>query len=98
MIRSERLGLLALLLASLSLGTSSCRQGDAGPASTAPTTPLRAVAAPPATSPATMPAFAAVPDQAHLPNAHFVTAKVISGAQPEGDEAFRLLQRMGVKT
>jgi protein tyrosine phosphatase (PTP) superfamily phosphohydrolase (DUF442 family) len=46
----------------------------------------------------TQPAFAPVGDPALLPNAHVVTARVIAGAQPEGDEAFRLLRDLGVKT
>jgi protein tyrosine phosphatase (PTP) superfamily phosphohydrolase (DUF442 family)/cytochrome c556 len=34
----------------------------------------------------------------HLPNAHRVTDKLISGAQPEGDQGFKELRDMGVKT
>jgi protein tyrosine phosphatase (PTP) superfamily phosphohydrolase (DUF442 family) len=37
-------------------------------------------------------------DEPTLPNAHRVTDKVLSGAQPEGEEAFRVLQSLGVKT
>ncbi|HZE98462.1 MAG TPA: hypothetical protein VE981_15625 [Planctomycetota bacterium] len=42
-----------------------------------------------------------VPAPVHRPgleNAHWITGKVISGAQPEGDEAFRELAELGVKT
>lgn len=48
--------------------------------------------------PTTRPAFAPIADQKHLENAHVVTAKVISGAQPEGDESFEALRDMGIKT
>jgi len=47
-----------------------------------------AAAVPPTTAPATRP-FRAVADPAHLHNAHTVTDKVISGAQPEGEAAFK---------
>src|SRR5688572_2463624 len=43
-------------------------------------------------------AFPAVADQENLHNAHVVTDKLISGAQPEGDASFALLKEMGVKT
>lgn len=43
-------------------------------------------------------AFEAVSDQTHLHNAHLVTEKVISGAQPEGDQSFEALRDLGVKT
>jgi len=39
-----------------------------------------------------------VANQVDLPNARFVTGKVISGAQPEGDAGFAALKKMGVKT
>lgn len=42
--------------------------------------------------------FPALPDRFHLQNAHVVTAKVISGAQPEGDESFKALRELGVRT
>ena len=42
--------------------------------------------------------FKPVPDQKHLENGHIVTSKVISGAQPEGEESFKALQALGVKT
>lgn len=48
-------------------------------------------------SPAISKAFPAVADQANLHNAHVVTAKVISGAQPEGNASFESLQALGVK-
>src|SRR5687768_16523197 len=47
---------------------------------------------------AAIPAFAPVPDQGRLHNGHVVTAKVISGAQPEGEASFRALGELGVKT
>jgi protein tyrosine phosphatase (PTP) superfamily phosphohydrolase (DUF442 family) len=34
----------------------------------------------------------------HLPNAHRVTDKLISGAQPEGEQGFKELRDLGVKT
>lgn len=39
-----------------------------------------------------------IADQSHLPNAHYVTDKIIAGAQPEGDEGFEELKAMGIKT
>ena len=63
-----------------------------------------------AESPATQPApvivrvsptskpFAPVANQADLHNAHVVTDKVISGAQPEGERSFAVLRELGVKT
>lgn len=37
-------------------------------------------------------------DDPRLENAHFVTAKVISGAQPEGEASFEALAELGVRT
>lgn len=37
-------------------------------------------------------------DRAGLPNAYWITDKVISGASPLGDEGFESLERLGVKT
>lgn len=51
-----------------------------------------------ASSPATTQPFAPVADQTNLHNAHVVTSKVVSGAQPEGEASFKLLQELGVKT
>ena len=51
----------------------------------------------PATAPAVGEALAPVASQ-HLHNAHVVNAKVISGAQPEGDQAFAELKAMGIRT
>jgi protein tyrosine phosphatase (PTP) superfamily phosphohydrolase (DUF442 family) len=52
-----------------------------------------------AAKPAQPTTFPAVPDQEHLHNAHVVIpGKVISGAQPEGEESFAALQQLGVKT
>lgn len=48
-------------------------------------------------APTTQP-FAPVGREELLPNAHMVTDKVISGAQPEGDAAFKSLAEMGIKT
>ena len=48
-------------------------------------------------SPTTKP-FREIPDQQRLHNAHVVTGKVISGAQPEGEDSFKLLKELGVKT
>jgi protein tyrosine phosphatase (PTP) superfamily phosphohydrolase (DUF442 family) len=50
------------------------------------------VSAAPTTNP-----FVPVSDT-HLHNAHIVTPKVISGAQPDGEAAFAALQQLGVKT
>lgn len=51
----------------------------------------------PTTAPTTRKAFNEIITP-HLHNAHIVTAKVISGAQPEGEESFRVLRDLGVKT
>jgi protein tyrosine phosphatase (PTP) superfamily phosphohydrolase (DUF442 family) len=37
-------------------------------------------------------------DRAHLPNAYYLDANVISGGQPEGEEGYRELSELGVKT
>jgi protein tyrosine phosphatase (PTP) superfamily phosphohydrolase (DUF442 family)/cytochrome c556 len=42
--------------------------------------------------------FPQVANPEALHNGHIVTARVISGAQPEGDESFNALREMGVKT
>ncbi|MEO6435671.1 MAG: hypothetical protein ABIP55_07900 [Tepidisphaeraceae bacterium] len=42
--------------------------------------------------------FAPIPDAQHLHNAHFVTDKLISGAQPEGEQSFKRLHKLGVKS
>jgi protein tyrosine phosphatase (PTP) superfamily phosphohydrolase (DUF442 family) len=44
------------------------------------------------------PAFPAIGDAKILPNAHRVTAHILSGAQPEGDAGFKQLADLGVKT
>ena len=61
-------------------------------------------------SPATQPApvivrssptskpFAPIANQHDLHNAHVVTDKLISGAQPEGERSFAVLRELGVKT
>lgn len=54
-------------------------------------------AASPATAPAANAAFKPL-NKPGLPNAHIVTARLISGAQPEGDEGFEALRDMGIKT
>ena len=51
----------------------------------------------PTSAPVMSDAFAPIASQ-HLHNAHIVNAKVISGAQPEGDEAFAELKALGVRT
>lgn len=56
------------------------------------------ITAPTATTNPTAKAFPAIADQSLLHNAHIVTDKVISGAQPEGDASFQALKDLGVKT
>ena len=63
-----------------------------------PTSTAAPAATAPASRPTASPAFAPVGEEKLLPNAHVVTSKVIAGAQPEGDAAFRELRDMGVKT
>jgi protein tyrosine phosphatase (PTP) superfamily phosphohydrolase (DUF442 family) len=62
--------------------------------------PSTAASAPASTRPvaASTRPFAPLGPSAHLINAHVVTAKLISGAQPEGEDSFRALKEMGVKT
>jgi protein tyrosine phosphatase (PTP) superfamily phosphohydrolase (DUF442 family) len=48
-------------------------------------------------NPSTRPVFPSVTTPA-LPNAHRVTDKVIAGAQPEGDQGFKDLKALGIKT
>ena len=43
-------------------------------------------------------AFTRVGDPRHLPNAHRIDDKLVSGAQPEGEDGFKQLAEMGVKT
>lgn len=56
---------------------------------------LAFAAARPTTAPS--PAFTPIPDD-HLPNAHYVTPRILAGAQPEGDEGFQKLRDLGIKT
>jgi protein tyrosine phosphatase (PTP) superfamily phosphohydrolase (DUF442 family) len=60
----------------------------------------RATDAPPATQSTSAPVVKAFPaiNNPHLINAHRVTDKVISGAQPEAEESFAALKELGVKT
>jgi protein tyrosine phosphatase (PTP) superfamily phosphohydrolase (DUF442 family) len=51
----------------------------------------------PTTAPMTQAHFRAL-NLPELENAHVVTDKVISGAQPEGDASFAALQKLGIKT
>src|SRR5690349_20749231 len=66
---------------------------------TAPATRPAVAAAPFAqfTVPSSQP-FAPLADQKDLENAHVVTDKIISGAQPENDKSFQLLQELGIKS
>lgn len=81
----------------------SCRESTpptitAPPAATKPAasaTPAAPAAS--ATKPTTSP-FVKVGQEEILHNAHVVTDKIISGAQPEGDASFKLLGELGVKT
>ncbi len=87
---------ISALTVALALAATSCRptQPVARSAGPAPATQPAAMA--PA-SPTTKP-FAPIANQHHLHNAYVVTEKVISGAQPEGDRSFQVLQELGVKT
>lgn len=92
--RQSLFGTAAALL--LAAGGLSCSE-DAAIAGAVP--PPADSSALPATSPSTAPsaAFPAI-NAPGLPNAHRVTAKVIAGAQPEGDPAFAALRKLGVRT
>lgn len=78
-----------LVLATL---TASCNHG----ATSTALAPPSVSASPPATRPSD-PRFPAINSPA-LPNAHRVTAKVISGGLPDGERGFEVLQKLGVKT
>jgi protein tyrosine phosphatase (PTP) superfamily phosphohydrolase (DUF442 family) len=63
------------------------------PVAVAPTTQRYAKFTTPTTKP-----FAQLADQESLHNSHIVTDKIVSGAQPEDDKSFQLLQELGIKT
>jgi protein tyrosine phosphatase (PTP) superfamily phosphohydrolase (DUF442 family) len=93
--------LYAISFAALGLAALACH-----PQPVAKPAPSPAQAAAPApttqrfakfTAPSTQP-FAPLKDQADLDNSHVVTAKIISGAQPEDDKGFALLRDLGIKT
>lgn len=74
-----------------------CREDARPPVATTGGGPSTAPAQAAATTrPATRPFESLADDRLH--NAHRVTAKVISGAQPEGEESFKRLRDLGVKT
>ncbi len=80
-----------ILLSSIAFGLSACR-----------TPPARVVPVPTgvphaaATQPTTRQYVAL--NEKSLPHAHWVNEKILSGAQPEGDEGFQVLQKLGIKT
>ena len=80
---------LACLTLSALVGCESRRRDSARIFPSPSPTPTTAVAALPCTP---------VADQRNLENAHFVTDKVIAGAQPEGEASFQALRDLGVKT
>ncbi|CAN5447158.1 hypothetical protein BH09PLA1_BH09PLA1_15500 [soil metagenome] len=61
---------------------------------------IGSVAALAQSTPPGTPAFAPITGEPakHLDNAHVVTAKVISGAQPDDEAAFAALQQLGIRT
>jgi protein tyrosine phosphatase (PTP) superfamily phosphohydrolase (DUF442 family) len=99
--------LTALVSVGLAILLTGCadRQSPEPASATAPATPPTAAgaAAPAATAAPATQAVATktlkpLPDQHALHNGHYVTDKVLSGAQPEGEASFKELQRLGVKT
>lgn len=72
---------------------AGCGHGDAQTRN-----PAETDRAPISSSATTEPAFAAVADQKNLHNAHVISEKVISGAQPEGAASFEALRELGVKS
>jgi protein tyrosine phosphatase (PTP) superfamily phosphohydrolase (DUF442 family) len=90
-------------VAAVAAVSPSCAPREAPPP---PSSPALSQATSPTTRPAVTPpttrtstaAFAPIGKETLLPNAHVVTSKIISGAQPEGDQAFKALRDMGVKT
>ncbi|HYE18068.1 MAG TPA: hypothetical protein VEA69_06475 [Tepidisphaeraceae bacterium] len=88
-------GAAGLLMTAILGGAIACRPTTAdGPAQGGPPQ----VAAPPMATAATPKAFKPVADQRHIENGHVVTAKIISGAQPEGEASFKALKEFGVRT
>lgn len=76
-----------MLVASLLLIACGCNKPEPAPAQAGSDTP----------APAIKPAFAPI-GAAYLHNAHRINDKVISGAQPEGEESFKELAGLGVRT
>jgi|SRR5688500_352467 protein tyrosine phosphatase (PTP) superfamily phosphohydrolase (DUF442 family) len=79
----------------LALAAVACQQRSSAVRAEAPATQPASVVA---RASATTKPFPAIADQDALHNAYVVTDKVISGAQPEGDRSFAVLQELGVKT
>src|SRR5438046_2350401 len=87
-MRRNRISLLAIVVAAL-LGIAgiSCQSSSPPPAPTPSSQKVEV----------NVDHFQSVA-QPSLPNAYIVTQKVIAGAQPEGDEGFKALRDLGVKT
>ncbi len=99
MLKQYSLIALGVGVSIVAVACSETTPSEAQTTTVAGTSPdARATAPVSFTSPATTKPFASISDQANLHNAHVVTAKVISGAQPEGDASFEVLQDLGVKT
>lgn len=81
---------VALLVALPLVGCNNAQQASA------PAEPAAAQLTPPAETSA--PNVPTKVDAPHLPNAYRLTEKVISGGQPDGEEAFVELAALGVKT
>ena len=97
MIRGHRaIALTAFSMSVLGLIGIACQPADSGPTAATSAGPIGSTGAGQAIPAAK--AFPAVADQKNIENGHIVTEKVISGAQPEGDESFKALKALGVKT
>jgi protein tyrosine phosphatase (PTP) superfamily phosphohydrolase (DUF442 family) len=100
----KKVGRLLLAAGALAAWAGGCADGPSKSPTAPPTSSAAPVAAAPAASaaPSTQPAAAKtlkpLPDQHALHNGHYVTDKVLSGAQPEGEASFKELSRLGVKT
>jgi protein tyrosine phosphatase (PTP) superfamily phosphohydrolase (DUF442 family) len=82
---------ITALAAGLACAIGSCQTQLSG--TPAVKAPVAVAAAVPSTQ-----IFVSLGEDSHLENAHVVTAKLVSGAQPEGEESFRALRQLGIQT
>jgi protein tyrosine phosphatase (PTP) superfamily phosphohydrolase (DUF442 family) len=90
----KRFVAVVALGAGVVLTTLACAEKSNKPKPSATTAPVAAAT----TAPDVATAFPAVGNPEHLPNAHRISARLVSGAQPEGDAGFKELSELGVMT